>query len=76
MPRISRDERGTYNKKCEKDFASSNNNNNFKRAHEDAHYHDDCRRSSNDESREDPVMILASNETQTSMLPSVASRTR
>jgi hypothetical protein len=44
-------------------------------AHKDAHYHDDCRRSSNNESRKDPVMSLASNETQTSMLPSVASRT-
>jgi len=54
--------------------ASNNNNNYVKRVHEDAHFHDDRHRSSNDESREDPVMSLASNETQASMLPSIASR--
>ena len=76
MPRISCDELGIYNKICKKDLASSNNNYYYyvKRAH-DVHYHDDCHRSSNNESRKDPVMSLASNETQMSMLPSVASRT-
>jgi len=76
MPRISRDECGINNKTCEKDLASNNNNNYYyvKRAH-DVHYHDNCRRSSNDESRKDPVMSFTSNKTQTSMLPSVASRT-
>jgi hypothetical protein len=75
MPRISHDECGIYDKTCEKDLASSNNNYYYVKRVHDVHYHDDCCRSSNDESREDPVMSLASNETQTSMLPSVASRT-
>ena len=60
---------------------ASNNNNNYyyyyiKRVHKDAHYHEDNRRhSSDDESCKDPVMSLASNKTQASTLPSVASRT-
>jgi hypothetical protein len=76
MPRISRGKLGIYNKTCEKDLASSNNRYYYyvKCAH-DVHCHDDCRCSSNDESREDPVTSLASKETQTSMLLSVASRT-
>jgi hypothetical protein len=55
MPRISRDERGIYNKTCKKDLASNNNNYYYVKCAHNVHYHDDHHHNSDDESREDPV---------------------
>jgi hypothetical protein len=53
--------------------SASNNNNYSKRAH-DNHYQDERHRSSDDESRKDPVMIVASNEGEVSTNASAADR--
>jgi hypothetical protein len=53
--------------------SASNNNNYSKRVH-NSHYQDDRHRSSNDESREDPVMSVASIEGEVSTNASVADR--
>jgi hypothetical protein len=53
--------------------SASNNNNYSKRPH-DKHYQDDRHSSSDDESREDPVMSVASNEGEVSTNASAADR--